>query len=106
MTETTRSRTKPLEDAPPEVAAIEADIERTREDLAQTVDQLAARLDVKTRVRARVIRARDDATLQLQGLRRRATDDEGRPTPATLVVAAGVVATAVAVVVVTARRRR
>jgi hypothetical protein len=104
MTESTRNRMKPRDDAPPEVEAIEADIERTREDLAQTVDQLAARLDVKTRVRNRMLEAKDDAALQLQGLRRRATDERGRPAPATIAILGGVLA--VAVVVVTLRRHR
>ena len=35
----------------PEVAALQADIERTRAQLAATVDQLAAKLDVKARLR-------------------------------------------------------
>lgn len=54
------------------LADLETDIERTREDLAQTVDQLAARLDVKSRVKHRL------------------TDDRGKPS--TAVRAAGVMA--------------
>ncbi len=41
-------------DAKPGIAEIEADIARTREELADTVDELAARLDVKARAKARV----------------------------------------------------
>lgn len=72
----------------PEVAALQADIERTREELAQTVDQLTAKLDVKSRIRARV------------------TTPEGRPTNPVLVVGGVAVAAVLAAVVLTVRRRR
>ena len=39
--------------------AIKADIEATREQLAQTVDELAARLDVRSHAQERLLRARD-----------------------------------------------
>jgi MYXO-CTERM domain-containing protein len=42
--------------------AIRADIERTREDLAETVDALHAKLDVKTRAKNQVARVKDSAT--------------------------------------------
>ena len=42
-------------------AAIEADIEATREQLGRTVDELAARLDVPSRAKERVLRSRDTA---------------------------------------------
>jgi len=49
----------------PTPAAIQADIDATRERLGETVDQLAARLDVPARTRARVtesaLRVRDTA---------------------------------------------
>ena len=38
----------------PTVAELEEDIARTREGLADTVDELAARLDVKARARERL----------------------------------------------------
>ena len=60
--------------------AIREDIERTRENLADTVDALHAKLDVKSQARARVARARD-----------RATTDSGRPRPEVVVGAVGVV---------------
>lgn len=60
---------------------IEADIARQREELAATVTELHARLDVKARTKAKAA--------QLRG---RATTPEGKPDPR-------VVATAVAVVV-------
>ena len=57
-----------------DAAQLQAEIERTREELAQTVDQLAAKLDVKSRVRDRV------------------TGPDGKPTPAVTSAGAGVVA--------------
>lgn len=75
-----------MSDQKNDVAALQADIEQTREELAETVDLLAAKLDVKARVQDRM------------------TTDDGKPTPAVLAVAGFVVAAAVAYVVV--RRRR
>jgi Protein of unknown function (DUF3618) len=93
----------------PEVAALQADIERHREDLAQTVDQLTAKLDVKTRVRERASETKDRATAQVHSLRRQAvdrtTDDDGKPTPAALGIGGGVVAGLAAVVLVYLWRR-
>jgi MYXO-CTERM domain-containing protein len=67
--------------------AIRAEIERTRDDLAQTVDALHAKLDVKTRARAKVAQVKDSATTS-----------DGKPRPeviavavAALVVVAGLV---------------
>ncbi|WP_206422653.1 DUF3618 domain-containing protein [Nocardioides pantholopis] len=60
-------------DAPPEPGspeAIEADIERQREQLAETVDQLQAKLDVKARAQGKVAE-----------LRGRATTADGKPRP-------------------------
>ena len=56
---------------------IEADIERQRDQLADTVDQLTHKLDVKAQARAKASDLRD-----------RATTDDGRPRPEG--VAAGV----------------
>lgn len=72
---------------------LEADIERQREELATTVDALQARLDVKARARHKVEEVRD-----------RATDDQGRPTPQVVAVAAAVLVAAVGLVVL--RRHR
>ena len=44
---------------PRDANAIEADIEATRDQLARTVDELAARLDVRSRAKERALRARD-----------------------------------------------
>ena len=46
---------------PTDQAAIEAEIVATRERLGQTVDELHARLDVSSRARESVYRARDTA---------------------------------------------
>ncbi len=58
--------------------AIRADIERTREELAETVDQLHAKLDVKAQAKASVARAKD-----------RATTDTGKPRPEVAAAAVG-----------------
>jgi len=56
--------------SPDDPEAIRADIERTREDLAETVDALHAKLDVKTRAKDKVTAVRDSATT-----------DTGKPRP-------------------------
>jgi MYXO-CTERM domain-containing protein len=57
---------------------IQADIERQREQLAETVDQLSHKLDVKAQTKAKVADVRD-----------RATTDDGKPRPEVLGAAAG-----------------
>lgn len=57
---------------------IQADIERQREELAGTVDQLTAKLDVKSQAQARVAEVKD-----------RATTEDGKPRPEVLAGAAG-----------------
>ncbi len=44
--------------------AIRADIERTRENLAETVDALHAKLDVKGQATAKVAHVKDQATTE------------------------------------------
>jgi hypothetical protein len=83
----------------PSVEQIEADIARTREELAQTVDELTARLDVKTRVQ-------EGVQERVQELRDRATDDQGRPTPATMAIGGAALAAVVAIVALSIWRRR
>ncbi|HWM75191.1 MAG TPA: DUF3618 domain-containing protein [Nocardioides sp.] len=94
---------------PPEVAALQADIERTREELAHTVDQLTAKLDVKTRVRDRAVETKDQVAAQVQSLREqaadRATDDDGKPTPVAVSIGGGVIAGLAAVILVLMWRR-
>lgn len=67
--------------------SIEADIVRQREQLAQTVDALSHKLDVKGRAEHKVAELKDAAT-----------DDAGRPRPA-LVLAAVAIAGSVALLV-------
>jgi hypothetical protein len=83
-------------DLGPEAVGLQADIERTRERLADTVDQLQDRLDVKARTaeRARSLRAQAVD---------RATYPDGRPRPEAMAVAAAV---AGLLVVALWRRRR
>ena len=52
----------PTTSGDPEV--IREEIERTRDDLAGTVDALQAKLDVKSQARARVARIKDQATTE------------------------------------------
>jgi hypothetical protein len=60
---------------------IEAEIEAQREQLADTVDQLTAKLDVKSQAQARV-----------------ATTEDGRPRPEVLAAAGSLVAMAIVLV--------
>jgi hypothetical protein len=62
--------TNPTPTTPNDPDAIREDIERTRNDLADTVDALQAKLDVKSRAKARVARVKDQATT-----------DTGKPRP-------------------------
>jgi hypothetical protein len=67
---------------------IEADIERQREELATTVNELQAKLDVKTRARQGVADLKD-----------RATTATGRPRPDLTVAATAAVAVVVGLMV-------
>jgi hypothetical protein len=60
--------------------AIRADIERTREDLAETVDALHAKLDVKGQAKAKVASVKNSATTA-----------SGKPRPELVAGAVGVV---------------
>jgi hypothetical protein len=66
-------------------AEIEADIVRQREELADTVTALQAKLDVKTQARHKAA-----------DLKARATTETGKPKPAVAAGAVGVVAALVA----------
>ena len=77
---------------PNDPAAIREEIERTREDLADTVDALHAKLDVKAQVRQKVAAVRDQATTA-----------DGKPRPELVV---GAVAVALLVVALVRWRRR
>ena len=92
--------------ANPDVGQIEAEIARTRAELAETVDELTARLDLKARARQRVGEIKERAVARSQSVRAGATDDQGRPTPAALGAGGAAAAALVAVVVLLVRRRR
>ncbi len=66
---------------------IEADIEAQRAQLAETVDQLTAKLDVKSQARAKVA-----------DVKHRATTDDGAPRPEVLAAAGSLVAMALVLV--------
>ena len=100
---------------------LEADIERTREDLGNTVDELTAKLDVKAQAQHKVQDAKAQAQHKVQDAKQRATeqahtvqvrvghaaaraketasDDRGKVKPVISVGAAVVVAAVIAVVV-------
>ena len=84
----------------PEVVELEADIARTREELADTIDQLAAKLDVKTRVHNRLTESKDVAAAQLQTVRNHLVGVDGKPRPVALATGGGVVAAVAAVILV------
>ena len=75
-------------------AEIEADIERQREQLADTVDALQHKLDVTSRTQDKVAHLRD-----------RATTPDGKPRPEVAAGAAAVVALVVGLVVWRRRSR-
>jgi tetrahydromethanopterin S-methyltransferase subunit G len=86
----------------PTKADLQEEIEATREDLADTIDELTSRLDVKSHVHDRVEDAKNRVEDAGHAIADRATDSHGRPIPAGVVVGA---ALAVVVAVVLWRRR-
>jgi len=66
---------------PKDPEAIRAEIERTRDDLAETVDALHAKLDVKAQARAKAAEVKDSMTT-----------DSGKPRPELVAAAVAVVA--------------
>jgi MYXO-CTERM domain-containing protein len=75
---------------------LESDIERQREELAATVSQLQAKIDVKTRAQHKAAELKAD-------IKDRATTATGKPRPD--LAAAGVAALALVVGLVVWRRR-
>jgi hypothetical protein len=73
--------------APQTPDQIREEIERTRADLADTVDALHAKVDVKSRAQAK-----------LDDVKHRATTPSGKPRPELLAAAAGAVLVVAAVV--------
>src|SRR4051812_25161757 len=90
-------------DEKPDIEELQANIEQTRQELGDTVEALTAKLDVKSRAKARVndtkLRAKgqlSDVQARAKGLttqaRSKATTDEGKPAPAVLAGAGAVLA--------------
>ena len=96
----TTARTGGHADVPTDHDQLQADIERTRADLAQTVDKISARLDVRARLRHRMLDARDVAAQRLRVVRRRTGDVRTKASPR-IGIGSGILAAALAVVVVT-----
>ena len=77
---------------------IQADIEQQRERLADTVDALSAKLDVKAQAKAKVDDAKATTSAKVADIKDRATTDTGRPRNELVAVGAVVVVVAVAIV--------
>ena len=76
----------------PRTTELEAQIEAQRDELAETVDQLAHKLDVKAQAKERAVQMAD-----------RATTDDGKPRPE--LMAAAITVALLAAVLVWWRRR-
>jgi hypothetical protein len=74
---------------------LEADIERQREQLATTVDQLTAKLDVKSHAQAKVADVKSQAKVKVVEVKEAATTDDGKPRPEVLALAGALVGAAV-----------
>ncbi|WP_148573409.1 DUF3618 domain-containing protein [Nocardioides caldifontis] len=70
---------------------LESQIDEQREQLAGTIDALAAKLDVKAQAQAKVTEAKETA-------RDRTTTPEGKPRPELVAAAAGLVVVVAALV--------
>jgi hypothetical protein len=71
---------------------IQEDIEQQREQLAQTVDQLGHKLDVKAQSRAKVEDVKAQTQAKLAQAKEVSTTDDGKPRPEVIGAAAAVVA--------------
>jgi len=83
---------------------IQEDIEQQREQLAQTVDQLGHKLDVKAQSKAKVEDVKVQTQAKLAEAKELSTTDDGKPRPEVLGAAAAVLA-AVAMIIWLRRRR-
>ena len=83
---------------------IQEDIEQQREQLAQTVDQLGHKLDVKAQSKAKVEDVKAQTQAKLAEAKELSTTDDGKPRPEVLGAAAAVVA-GVAMIIWLRRRR-
>jgi hypothetical protein len=80
---------------------IQADIERTRTELGDTVGALSAKLDVKNRTKQKATETKERVVAKAQTVRHVATEDPKRTVPVIAVLVIG----ALAVGVVLRRRR-
>ena len=83
---------------------IQEDIEKQREQLAQTVDQLGHKLDVKAQSKAKVEDVKVQTQAKLAEAKELSTTDDGKPRPEVLGAAAALVA-GVAILIWLRRRR-
>jgi len=93
------NRPEPGPDA--SISDIEADVEQTRNELGQTVEALADKLDVKARAQEKVAETKERVVDKADSLRHAATDDPKRTVPIAAIALLG----AVAVGIVVWRRR-
>ena len=70
---------------------IQEDIEQQREQLAQTVDQLGHKLDVKAQSKAKVEEVKAQTQAKLAQAKEVSTTDDGKPRPEVIGAAAAVV---------------
>ena len=70
---------------------IQADIERQRASLADTVDQLGHKLDVKSQAKSKVEDVKTQAQVKAAEVKDLSTTDDGKPRPEVLGAAAAVV---------------
>lgn len=82
----------------PESEALRDEVERTREHLAETVDELAAKFDVKSR-------AKESAHEFTESAKESVVDPDGKPRPEVLSLAAGLTSLFLAYLVLRSLRR-
>jgi MYXO-CTERM domain-containing protein len=83
---------------------IQEDIEAQREQLAETVDQLTHKLDVKAQSKAKVEDVKAQAQAKVAEVKDLSTTDDGKPRPEVIGAAAAVVV-GLALIVWLRRRR-
>ena len=83
---------------------IQEDIEQQREQLAQTVDQLGHKLDVKAQSKTKVEDVKAQTQAKLAEAKEFSTTDDGKPRPEVIGAAAAVVV-GVAMIIWLRRRR-
>jgi hypothetical protein len=101
MTQPDPARPEPGPDA--DISELQNDIEQTRKELGQTVEDLSAKLDVKQRAKDKVTETKESALEKAHSVQH-ATIDDGRA-KITLPVAAAVIGTAVLAWLLWRRRR-